>query len=694
MNSPAHIPCITKWGQKALRHKGWMLALLFFAATSGLAQPTATARPNPPLAACGLPAQGEIYQSVTYTLTANCTQTDFLRIGTMYSITVTIEGNGHTIDASALTNRTYVITMRFNSRIIIRNATIDGGGIYGLGALNTDGPSTLNNVTFRNSAYSAIAITNNSGSHSFTNILIENGTGSYYHRLHQPSAVFALGGVDITINNLMLRNMIGGNAAIHAGSGALFTGTANVRLTGCFSSERVFPQVFSGAVTDSSSGPCGGAIGNGGSAARQYNAPRAAACGFPTEGVLERSAVYNLRADCALTGHIFIPKGLTVTINGGGHAIGGNYRFHSAANLTVRDAIISGQNITIWLINTVRIENTVFRGNTRPFINTDGNVTFDNALFENNSVTSASLSSAFYGVLTGTVTFRDTVFRGNSGGLGALAARQNQYDFGDPQKVFLEGCLTLENNLPLNIYDPNSLVTDNSTGECPPFKLRPFYEDSPGRGSDSPSSNRGPDSPSESEPDVPRGCHSSTGVEALRMGAAACIFRFDRGGDDVLQVYGLDSQGAGFHLLTVTQAQVDAHDGEAVVAVSPDGRALVVVWDDGNITVKVGPDYEDKILHTTFGSELHGAVIGTTTTYGPAPGLAYLSAPVKAAQNCLATTTHILNFRDAPVGNIIAHLPANITLTVLGQTPGWLHVDYHGQAGWISADYAVTQGGC
>lgn len=167
-----------------------------------------------------------------------------------------------------------------------------------------------------------------------------------------------------------------------------------------------------------------------------------------------------------------------------------------------------------------------------------------------------------------------------------------------------------------------------------------------------------------------------------------------RGGDDVLQVYGLDSQGAGFHLLTVTQAQVDAHDGEAVVAVSPDARALVVVWDDENITVEVGPDHEGKILHTTFGSELHGAVIGTTTTYGPAPGLAYLSALVEAAQDCLATPTHILNFRDAPAGNIIAHLPANITLTVLGQTPGWLHVDYHGQAGWISADYAVTQGSC
>lgn len=194
-----------------------MLVLLFFAATSGLAQSTATPRPNPPLAACGLPTQGEIYQSVTYTLTANCTQTDFLRIDTMNSISVTIEGNGYTIDASALTNRTHVISVRFNSRIIIRNATIDGGGNYGIGALTTHGSSTLNNVTFRNSAFSAIAITYNSGSHSFTNILIENVTGGYSHRLHQPSAVWALGGVDITINNLMLRNIIGGNAAIHAG---------------------------------------------------------------------------------------------------------------------------------------------------------------------------------------------------------------------------------------------------------------------------------------------------------------------------------------------------------------------------------------------------------------------------------------------------------------------------------------------
>lgn len=65
-----------------------------------------------------------------------------------------------------------------------------------------------------------------------------------------------------------------------------------------------------------------------------------------------------------------------------------------------------------------------------------------------------------------------------------------------------------------------------------------------------------------------------------------------------------------------------------------------------------------------------------------------------ALQNCMATTTHILNFRDAPGGGVLLHLPYNVTLTAIERTADWFRVDYHGQQGWISADYVATSGSC
>lgn len=63
-------------------------------------------------------------------------------------------------------------------------------------------------------------------------------------------------------------------------------------------------------------------------------------------------------------------------------------------------------------------------------------------------------------------------------------------------------------------------------------------------------------------------------------------------------------------------------------------------------------------------------------------------------QNCMTTTTHILNFREAPGGGIMRILPANVTLTAIERTADWFKVDFHGARGWISADYVQTSGSC
>lgn len=66
---------------------------------SAFAFAPALAQSNPPLAACGLPAAGELASSVSYTLTGDCQQTGVLTIPS--GLTVTIDGAGHTISAAA-----------------------------------------------------------------------------------------------------------------------------------------------------------------------------------------------------------------------------------------------------------------------------------------------------------------------------------------------------------------------------------------------------------------------------------------------------------------------------------------------------------------------------------------------------------------------------------------------------------------
>ncbi len=61
---------------------------------------------------------------------------------------------------------------------------------------------------------------------------------------------------------------------------------------------------------------------------------------------------------------------------------------------------------------------------------------------------------------------------------------------------------------------------------------------------------------------------------------------------------------------------------------------------------------------------------------------------------CSVTTTHSLNFRDGPAGNIIGGVPKNTTHTALKYADGWFKVNYHNTMGWISADYVISQGNC
>ena len=71
------------------------------------------------------------------------------------------------------------------------------------------------------------------------------------------------------------------------------------------------------------------------------------------------------------------------------------------------------------------------------------------------------------------------------------------------------------------------------------------------------------------------------------------------------------------------------------------------------------------------------------------------SVPVRQLlSDCRVTTTHGLNLRDDPNGEIVGTVMIEETLSPAARTPDWFNVEYQGAEGWISADYVVTVGDC
>ena len=62
--------------------------------------------------------------------------------------------------------------------------------------------------------------------------------------------------------------------------------------------------------------------------------------------------------------------------------------------------------------------------------------------------------------------------------------------------------------------------------------------------------------------------------------------------------------------------------------------------------------------------------------------------------NCMVRTKAILNMRQSPNGRIVGLVPWEAWLTALEYAPGWYKIDFHGERGWISADYVEPRGSC
>ena len=86
----------------------------------------------------------------------------------------------------------------------------------------------------------------------------------------------------------------------------------------------------------------------------------------------------------------------------------------------------------------------------------------------------------------------------------------------------------------------------------------------------------------------------------------------------------------------------------------------------------------------------------------PAPPRPTPKPPTTPLYDCMVRLNDILKFREEPGGAVKTSdggqefwLPYNVVLTAFERTDGWFYVDYHGERGWISADYVEpAQGNC
>ena len=420
-----------------------MLAALssgWAAAQSATATPTAAPTATPTPLSCGLPASGTFTTSATYTLNTDCTQTGALIFGSQTStdkIEVTINGAGNTITG---VNEVTTLVVHGNVELTLQDVTFVDGGWLGSGTVSfvkSAHSATISNVTFRNTDNTAIHFNNfpltssPAVTHSLSSILIENASGIYYSRPHGiPSGIHTIGPVDLNINRIVLRNIRTGNAAIGANDNYHFrtdVTKGTITFSGCLTADGVVPLLYYGDIVDNTNNTeCTGAIGNGGTSAKQYSQKSNAPCGLPDGGWIFGRNTFNLSATCTISETFRAPREFAnVTINGNGNTINLNgltVGMRAWGNLTLRNVVITGAGlapILTYLDKTVRISDSTFHNNAGPLIFQDSIVSLERVTIRDHTI-NRNWPSAVFVNLSARVTIRDSVFRNNAGGRGAL----------------------------------------------------------------------------------------------------------------------------------------------------------------------------------------------------------------------------------------------------------------------------------
>ncbi len=609
----------------------FLLMLLCLFAMGGRA-PSVFAQGNPAAAACGLPAEGIIKHSATYTLTANCSQTGLLTIGDFNpKISLTINGGGYTI-----TRGPDSIIFGPNAILNLNNVTIDGA--------STSDPSLIHaervnasNVTFTRGR--GIALFTSEG--NLNNVLFDGIVSGALSLGGNASALLISSGTNHSLTNVVFRNNLGGGGAVVLRSGSRVTTNGCLTLSGNAPYD-VF--VAAGATwTDNSSGLCSGTIGNGDQA---EPAPELMACGFPAGGNLDASATYTLTADCELTARYYVSEDVSLRVIGNGYSLrdaSGLNTIYTAATSEIRLENVALDGVFFYHWGRLTADGIKVSNSVGGFLYNMGEAHFRNGLFEGNSSnrpSSRSVALAYSVYQNGFTSFTDATFRNNTGGLGVLAT------WG--ATIELNGCITFENNSPADTYiyaRSGGVLNDNSV-DCDSPIIDPVNPVAP-TVKCNPHCDLPPAPPVKCNPhcDLPPAPQDDC---SLKLGAIGLICR-PPVQPPVATVWRIRPNPAGTHLpafgtflLAVDQLQVEAV-ADGLVACSPDGRLAIRtgLTDELRQVFENSPQYseellvprryivfskgpepnEDKVHHIVLDNALDGRVFGIVDTFGgpPAP---------------------------------------------------------------------------
>ena len=136
--------------------------------------------------------------------------------------------------------------------------------------------------------------------------------------------------------------------------------------------------------------------------------------------------------------------------------------------------------------------------------------------------------------------------------------------------------------------------------------------------------------------------------------------------------------------------QSDRAGGPLIQTTHPgNGRLVVVSWLSEAQEIEVSTYYTDKPDQVD-----RPYIIRIDRNLQVARVAAASATAVRGLTRCMVTTTHNLNFRAAPAGDIQGTVPYDVTRTAMARTDDWFQVKYHGATGWISADYVIAAGDC
>ena len=586
-------------------------------------------------------------------------------------------------------NNTYIETTA-DSHLTFERVNISRGGRSSpaKASLELGGPAIIRHVLISGSWNTGIRGSGEDADYEISELVIYNTAPNW----SWPNAIWAVAG-RFTITDLVVAQMFGSLSLFRINEGASIT------LQGC---KAVFDTATkrvwgSGRFRDNSDSVCQPPTADfGHRAPPALAAPDALSCGFPDARFMNLpdnigTLTYTLNADCTISQTLVVPDGATVVIRS---PAGQRYSITMTTNnplflsvsgtLTLRNVEViapTDPSVLRWFIRVqptgkLLIENSLIRpdaaAGVRPaVINRSGEISLNRATIQGFRVNNAGFASAIINWAAGKVMIRDSTIRDNTGGIGAIGI---YHDFGG--HLFLLRSNTFTGNTPRDIYDPHGLLCEGEGCLPPP----PIVEKASAGES-------GPPPPKATAIPKPPTCLTLPAhirvTNITQSTQCRQVGREGIGNDQVLAAGFRDGVDIWGWVLPDTQVCFAGTSGSfrfldaatmpravsELPAVGMDGMICTTINRAGTVALMQGP---------------------------PAP-LAAVPTPATSAQSlsgCMVRTKYMLNFRDAPAGEVIGGVPYDVTLTALERTVGWFKVDYHGTRGWLAAMYVEPIGNC